>query len=155
MACTPDPEDSWPLWSNTTHKLKNPNPRVPSGAGTRKDKAPRQQLPGSAQPGKGVPEAAARAAHGASKGQATGPAVLALIHGGPEQGKPRREAACCHLVPKLRGTHTLRAWLPLVFAPGLDWNNVFGLFLLFLRCGAAGEDRAEQTRFTPGGVFQA
>lgn len=39
MACTPDPEDSWPLWSIATHKLKSPDPRVPSDAGTRRYKS--------------------------------------------------------------------------------------------------------------------
>lgn len=72
MACTPDPEDSWPLWSIATHELKSPDPRVPSEAGTRRDKAPRlpQQLPGPAELGKGVPAAPARGADGASKVQA-------------------------------------------------------------------------------------
>lgn len=159
MACTLDPEDSWPLWNIATHKLNSPDPCVPSHAGTRRDKAQATTAISRVRRARqGGPCSSSERGRGTSWVQATRPEVLALIHAQPEQGTTQREAVCCHLVPKLRGTQNSAAELPRrhcgpCFAPGLDWNNLFGLYLLFLRSTEAGEDRADQACFTPGGFF--
>lgn len=161
MACTPDPEDSWPLWSIATHELKSPDPRVPSDAGTRRDKEPRAR-----RARQGGPCSSSKSGRRGQQGASDRTSSARPDSRGDRAGQStQREAACCHLVPKLRGTHRTprlsyagdtvgpgsplfctrsRLEQPLWFVPAFSQ----------VRSSRGGQSRPELLH-APGGVFQA
>lgn len=163
MACTPDPEDSWPLWNIATHKLKSPEPGVPSDAGTRRDKAPsyRSHLPGPHGPARGPCSPSQRGRWGRQGASARTSSARPDSRGGPSRAKhAERSGALPSSAQAAGNTHNSSAQLrrrhrgpgsPL-FCTRSGLEQLIWFVLLFLRSRAAGEGRADQTCFSPGGV---
>lgn len=154
MACIPDPEHSWPLWSITTHGLESPGPRVPFRCTTDKPHVPTQLTPrvhtaqSPAQRG-GPCSFSKRGSMDSARCLRQYKECSPLNHWVPLSRAKHAERSCVlppsdealvtHRAPQLSCSGEAMGLFPTCFAPVLDWNNLSDLFLIFLRSRAAQE----------------